>query len=98
MVLARELMWLMSAATPGVAAISYSDSSLTKGEICADYRGLSAMGNQRGAAGAGAWIPSSGMSTFISNPRGCPIPPAAPRIATLRSGNPVAADANRLAS
>ena len=34
MVLARELMWLMSAATPGVAAISYRDSSLTKGEIC----------------------------------------------------------------
>ena len=33
-VLARELMWLMSAATPGVAAISYSDSSLTNGEIC----------------------------------------------------------------
>lgn len=31
---ARELMWLMSAATPGVPTTSYRDSWLTRGEIC----------------------------------------------------------------
>lgn len=49
-------MWLTSAATPGVLAISYSVS-----------------------------LETSGFS-FMSRARGCPIPPAAPRTATLRWG------------
>jgi hypothetical protein len=48
--------WLISAATPGVPAISYNDRSVT--------RGLS----------------------FMRRPRGCPIPPAAPKTATFRFG------------